>query len=303
MFRRTQRFSEAQDGTYSDHLVANLNSIDPGDGCNILFRRLTTDVQQAYLQSAESLQKEIFLRTDALELGSNEFLQLVLPLYGLSESGDYWGETLTAHHLTGIQFEQSAIDLSLFFKRIGRRLVGLSGTYVDDLLRAAHPEVREFLEDTIRKDFDCKESKSITTGRPAQTFLGLDIARTNDGFYASMQKYIGRLAELAPTASFEEYRRLRAQLLWVCNARPDICAFLSFCSSITPGTFSGKDVKDINGRVHYLRETNQEVSLKFPQLDVNTLHLLVYTDASFGTRLDKGSQAGYVCLLEDGSKR
>jgi Reverse transcriptase (RNA-dependent DNA polymerase) len=176
----------------------------------------TTDFQQAYLQSAESLQKEIFLMTNALELGLNEFLQLVLPLYGLSESGDYWGETLTAHHLTGIQFEQSAIDLSLFFKRIGRRLVGLSGTYVDGLLRAAHPEVREFLEDTIRKDFDCNESKSITTGRPAQTLLELDIIRTNDGFFASMQKYIRRLAELAPTASFERYRRLRTQLLWAC---------------------------------------------------------------------------------------
>jgi hypothetical protein len=115
----------------------------------------TTDVQQAYLQSAEFLQKEIFLKTDALELGQDEFMQLILPLYGLSESGDYWGETLTDHHLTGIQFEQSPIDLSLFFKRIGRRLVGLSRTYVDDLLRAAHSDVRKFLEESFRKDFDC----------------------------------------------------------------------------------------------------------------------------------------------------
>jgi hypothetical protein len=120
------------------------------------------------------------MKTDALELGPNEFLELGLPLYGLSESGDYWGETLTDHHLNGLQFEKAPIDLSLFFKRIGRRLVGLSGTCVDGLLRAAHPDVRVFLEDSIRKDFYSKDSQSIHVGRPAQTFLG----RTNDGFYA-----------------------------------------------------------------------------------------------------------------------
>jgi hypothetical protein len=109
------------------------------------------------------------------KLGPNEFLQLVLPLYGLSESGYYWGETLTDNHLTRLQFEKSHIELSLFFKRIGRRLVGLSGAYVDDLLRAGHPDVRVFLEDSIRKYFNSKDSKSIQVAKPAHTVLGLDV--------------------------------------------------------------------------------------------------------------------------------
>jgi hypothetical protein len=208
----------------------------------------TTDVQQAYLQSAQKLQKEIFLKTDALELGPNEFLKLVLPLYGLSEAGDYWGETLANHHLLGLRFEQSPIDFSSFVKRIGKRLVGISGTYVDDMLSAAEPEMKQFLEDSIRDEFDCKPSQNVDS---PVTFVGLDL-----------------------------------ELLWVANARPDICAFISFCSSVTACTFTTKDIAAINERVRVLTETNADVSLKFPALDVETLHLLVYTDASFGSRVD-----------------
>jgi hypothetical protein len=263
----------------------------------------TTDVDQAYLQSAATLQKDIYLTTDAIELGAEELLQLVLPLYGLSESGDYWGQTLTDHHLTTLRFEQSAVDSSLYFKREGQELVGLSGTYVDDLLRAARPDIRDYMEQAIRKSFECKPSKRIEVGQTPMTFIGLNLTRTLGGLHASMQTYIERLAVLEENASFDHYRRLRAQLLWVCNARPDICAFVSMCSSVTSQTFSGKDVRAINDRVRYLRRTNAEVRLHFPRLDMQTLHMVVYTDASFGTREDKSSQGGYVVLLADRSKR
>jgi Reverse transcriptase (RNA-dependent DNA polymerase) len=74
----------------------------------------STDVNQAYLQSACRLKRELFIQPRELVLGKNEFLQLLLPLYGLAESGDYWGETLTYHHVLELQFEQSPIDLALF---------------------------------------------------------------------------------------------------------------------------------------------------------------------------------------------
>jgi hypothetical protein len=54
--------------------------------------------------------------------------------------------------------------------------------------------------------------------------------------------------------------------------------------------------------VSYLQAT-QDLRLQFPRLDVNTLHLLAYTDAAFGIRPDKSSQAGYAILLADASKR
>jgi hypothetical protein len=260
----------------------------------------TTEVQQAYLQSTSLLKKEVFLQTNAIELGTNEFLQLSLPLYGLSESEDYLGETLANHHLHHLRFAQSDIDFSLFFKIYGSRLVGLSGCYVDDLWRAAPPDVRELLENNIREAFDCKPSTEVMADQKATQLIGLDLEREVDTFFASMSTYIARLQHLSPNTCFEEYRSLRTKLLWICNARPDIC--VSLCSSVTVATFSTKDVRAFNNQVSYLQSTN-DIRLQFSQLDFATLHLLVYTDASFGIRPEKSSQAGYIGLLADYSKK
>jgi hypothetical protein len=71
---------------------------------------------------------------------------------------------------------------------------------------------------------------------------------------------------------------------------------------VTAATFSTKDVRAITTQVSFLQSTN-DIRLQFPQLDFATLHLLVCTDASFGIRPDKSSQAGYFALLADSSKK
>jgi hypothetical protein len=117
-----------------------------------------------------------------------------------------------------------------------------------------------------------------------------------------MEEYICRLQLLPIDASFEKYRCLRAKLPWICNARPDVCAFVSIVGSITERTFSGRfDIKAINDKVTHLQRTN-ELRLRFPHLDLSSLHLLVYTDAAFQNREDGGSQCGYIVLLSDARK-
>jgi Reverse transcriptase (RNA-dependent DNA polymerase) len=120
----------------------------------------STDVNQAYLQSACRLKRELFIQPKELVLGKNEFLLLLLQLYGLAESGDYWGETITDHHLLELQFEQSPINLAMFFKRLGKKLLGILGAYVDDLLREAPAEYWQSMEQSLCDSFDCKESLS-----------------------------------------------------------------------------------------------------------------------------------------------
>jgi hypothetical protein len=67
----------------------------------------STDIKQAYLQSAEDLKREIYVRPDVTKLPPDELLQVVKPLYGLADSGDYWHETLTVHHILKLLMEQS----------------------------------------------------------------------------------------------------------------------------------------------------------------------------------------------------
>ncbi len=56
----------------------------------------TSDVRQAYLQSAEPLARDIFIEKPVpeFELAPEQCLQLLKPLYGLCESGDLWHKTL-----------------------------------------------------------------------------------------------------------------------------------------------------------------------------------------------------------------
>jgi Reverse transcriptase (RNA-dependent DNA polymerase) len=253
-------------------------------------------VNQAYLKSACRLKRELFIQPKELVLGKTEFLQFLLPLYGLAESGDYWGETITGHHLLELQFEQSPKDLALFFKRVGKKLLGISGAYVDDLLRAAPAEYRQSMKQSLLDRFDCEESLS-----PPMTFTGLEIDKTRQGFVATMSTYIKRLTCLSTTATFKEYRTLRAKLLLVAHARPDISAFVSMDGSVTEESFEPKHVQRINQHVQYLLSTS-DVSLSFPELDAEYLHMVVYADASHANCEDGSSQLNYLLCLSDKTK-
>lgn len=54
------------------------------------FRSFSTDVTQAYLQSNDKLQRDVYVRAPSeLVLQSEKFLKLLKPLYGPSKSDDY----------------------------------------------------------------------------------------------------------------------------------------------------------------------------------------------------------------------
>jgi hypothetical protein len=82
------------------------------------FNIWTIDVNQAYLQAAVDLQRKIFTKTDVLNLGEDELLQVIKPLYGLSDSGDYWAETLSAHHMEDLRMTQATADFRYSSSRL-----------------------------------------------------------------------------------------------------------------------------------------------------------------------------------------
>jgi hypothetical protein len=84
-----------------------------------------------------------------------------------------------------VGFEQSAADLSLFFKRQGQKLQGLSANYVAYLRRAAPPSVCASMEQSLRERFECKPVSELPT-----EFLGVKIRTSRTGFIADMMSYI-----------------------------------------------------------------------------------------------------------------
>jgi hypothetical protein len=65
---------------------------------------------------------------------------------------------------------------------------------------------------------------------------------------------------------------------------------------------SEDDAKALNKRLDW-QIKNPSRGLKFIKLDVDTLQLLVFTDASFANNKDLSSQIGYVIVLADATKK
>lgn len=64
----------------------------------------TQDVSQAYFQSSSHLTRKVHeRRKGGFTLKTNELLQLLKQLYGLTDSGYYCHETMTNHLKTDLQ--------------------------------------------------------------------------------------------------------------------------------------------------------------------------------------------------------
>lgn len=66
------------------------------------FKGFSHDVTQAYLQSKDRLRREIYLQVkpqdrDIFGINENELVKIEKPLYGICDSGDYWGVMINAH--------------------------------------------------------------------------------------------------------------------------------------------------------------------------------------------------------------
>jgi hypothetical protein len=162
------------------------------------FNVWTIDVNQEYLQAAVDLLRKIFTKQDLLNLGEDELLQVIKPLYGLSDSGDYWAETIPAHHIDDLLMTQATAEFSLFFKSLDGKLIGASGVHVDDLLQIGTLDFRRQAIAKLGAVFDGKNPETMPF-----TFTGLEISRKNNGSIAVDQRnYIAALYQLPLTASW-----------------------------------------------------------------------------------------------------
>lgn len=73
---------------------------------------------------------------DELQLQPEELLKLLKPLYGMSDSGNYWNHTFARHRRDDFQLTPTTVYFSLFTKIIVEKLPGITTSNVDDTLTA-----------------------------------------------------------------------------------------------------------------------------------------------------------------------
>lgn len=124
------------------------------------FRVFSHDNNQAYLQIKDPVSRRIqFLpKKEDLEIlgvSDKDLLQLIQPLYGICDAGDYWGITVPSHIEDDLDMVLSLGDPYVYLKISDWKLEGIMEIYVDDNLNAGTKGFDKFSAENLRK-FDCK---------------------------------------------------------------------------------------------------------------------------------------------------
>lgn len=184
------------------------------------------DNSQAYLQSKYKMSREVFVRSHSNDLKYFDMNQHTVhrsrkPLYGMCDSGGYWGATISEHIRENLQMKPLDGDPSYYLKKKESKTMGLLGSYVDGFLFAGGPDFLKVVNEIMRRlgskpiewnDFD---------------FLGIRIRFVNkfkqsSSFSPSQPDCFEALKELPTGLSFSGFRSARAAVSWYVTRDPKI---------------------------------------------------------------------------------
>lgn len=171
---------------------------------------------------------EVYVRpTKEFQLPSDQLLKLLKPIYGLSDSGDYWHATFSNHLIRDLGMTSTTGDLSLFFKVVEGQLREMTGAYVDD---------------TIGTGTTKFEKESITTGERFLSkekelgnfdFAGIEIEKIDNGYLMHQKRFAQKITPSSKQCTFSEFRFKRHELAWLAHTRPDIAAAVNLAAQVT----------------------------------------------------------------------
>ena len=260
----------------------------------------TADVAQAYLQSTDPLLREIFVtkRIPEFKINADQCLKLVKPLYGLCDAGDLWSSTMDKHHRLALEMVPLRSEPACYIKHEDGKLVGISGSYVDDLLRAGKKSFRDECRKTYEA-FDMGEEEDLPCD-----FTGFYLRRDGDSILQHQRSHLKNSETLQSSATFPDFRSMRMKLAWISHTRADVLFEISQLAQITEERFQKERsacIRRINKAVRFAK--NHDIAIKVPKLWFETLRVVGYSDSSFANNWDLTTQLGHIVLLVDGNGR
>ena len=256
------------------------------------------DITQAYLQSDIPPQRNVFLRPPSeLKFPKGQLLRLVKPLYGLADSGDYWGSTNSRHHVRDLGMVPTTGDLSLYFRRSKGELCGLSGIVVYDTLQCGTEAFFEHTGKTV------KIFRSKARTREGIIFAGIHGDRNVQGdLVLSQCDYAQTLTKTDKGATYQALRSARAKVAWLTNSRPDVLCAVAKLAQVKDITFDYIAVNGVNKVVVHVQKC-PKLGIVMPSVDLDSASIMVFTDAALGKNDDLSSQIGFVIVVTDNAGR
>lgn len=108
------------------------------------FRLWAQDIFQAYLQSKRPFSQDVCVKLKGcINLKEEHLLNLIKPLYGLTDSGDYRHNAMANHLTKNLFMKPITGDLACFSKSTDDKLDGRNGNHVDDSIEIGNEQFIE----------------------------------------------------------------------------------------------------------------------------------------------------------------
>jgi hypothetical protein len=269
------------------------------------------DISQAYVQSNTYLSRDIFIRPPLeLNLQPGTILRVIKPLYGVPEAGNHWFKTYHQHHVSKLKMEQSTYDPCLLYTLSNG--LGIVGLQTDDTLFLADQTFADAEETELQEaKFLAKPREQLTEQTPIKfnggliTQKGNSIQLTQERQAQNLKPVTAKPTDLTSSRgetrktvnTKDQYAAQRARGAYIATVcQPESAYDLSFAAqAVDP---QEENIKQLNKRIQWQID-NAARGLTFVPLDLNSLSVMVFTDASFANNRDLSSQIGFVIVLTD----
>lgn len=258
------------------------------------------DVSQAFVCAEYDLLRDAFVvPPKELNLPKNVLWRLKKPLYGLPESGLLWYETYRRHHEMRLQMATAITDPCLLSSHDHEGLQGLVCLQVDD---SAIAGTKKFLdrEDTASKYFPTKGRRIVDES--GISFNGSVLSRRGCNLIMEQRAYVHSIPSSPCVRTPSAFGTLRGKLSYATsNTRPEFACSVNFLAQRVADRAQEEDFVELDRVNRSMHAADME--LTYEPLDLSSIELHVYSDASHANCDDLHSQLGHTVFLRDKNAR
>ena len=261
------------------------------------------DVKTAFLQG-KLIERDVFVKPPK-ESETNVLWKLNKCVYGLADASRYWYLKFR-EELMKLKAVPCSLDQALFMWYDDKnQLIGITICFVDDVIWAGDETFKSIIS-AFKTIFHIGSENQASF-----KFIGINLTQLPDfSIQADQYDFISAINYIPITPNMKadlkqpvtdtarkELRSALGQLNWLAGmTRPEISFYTcSISTHIKNATVA--DLIATNKVIRFVKEKKSHI--KFPSMDLSTLSIIAYADASWNNLPNGGSQGGQLVFLKD----
>ena len=260
------------------------------------------DVKAAFLQG-QNIQREVFIRPPKEFKKPNTLWKLQKVVYGLNDASRSW-YLKVKEVLDNLGMKPSNLDKSVFIPKTD----GLDGyivIHVDDLLFFGSVDFMKKIMDPFKSMFKISKEE-----KDAFKYVGIKLSQEDTKIKMDQNQYMEKLRAdcLSPGAmkdkdrSLDEqekkiYKQAVGQLGWLATISKPEASYMYCVLSTVQCNPKVRHFIQYRKIVNELKSLQSSIALR--PLNLASLKVVAYSDASFGSLEGGASQLGYIVFIQD----